>query len=167
MRLLSGLILPATLWLTAAGCSNDSGTTGPQTMPVELSVRVVEAFHGVRGGTVQVLNLRSGDVSPNLSAVTDTSGLAVFHSNINVLIPNHTYKFTVIAGVLIQSFPQQDTIRIPSAPNTASGYELATTVYMMLPDSSRAERVPVKPRGAGIDDFLAGPFPMTFNRERL
>jgi len=135
------------LWTT--GCSNDSGTTGPQTMPVELIVSVQDAFHGVRGGTVQVLNLRSGDVSPNLSAVTDTAGFAVFHSNINVLVPNHTYKFTVNAGVLIQAFPNQDTILIPNAPNTPSGYDLeAGTIYMKPPDTSKARRTPGTPPGA-------------------
>ncbi len=119
------LCAAAALALNVSGCSNDSGTTGPETMPVELSVRAMDAFHGVRGGTVQVRNL---------SAVTDTGGLAVFHTDINTLLPNHTYRITVIAGSLVQAFPEADTVRIPSAPNQPWGYLLETTVYMKPPE---------------------------------
>jgi hypothetical protein len=110
------------LTIAVGGCSNDSATTGPQVMPVKLNVRVSALFHPPVGATVQV---------QNLSASTDTSGLAVFHSDINTLIPNHTYKISVIANGLVQAFPDADTIRIPSSPNEPSGYFLQTVVQMI------------------------------------
>jgi len=111
--------------LSVGGCSNDTGTSGPETMPVELSVRVLSAFHGVAGATVLIANLR---------AVTqDTTGLVIFHSDINTLLPNHTYRITVVGTGLIQAFPDADTVRIPSAPNMPSGYDLENNVYMKAP----------------------------------
>jgi hypothetical protein len=109
--------------LLLLGCSNQSDTTGPQAMPVELSVWVQEPFHGVSGATVMVANMR---------AVTDTSGLAVFQTDINVLLPNHTYSITVTAPGFTQAFPEADTVRIPSSPNQPNRYELVTTVQMKL-----------------------------------
>lgn len=90
-------------------------------MAVDLSVRVYEPLHAIHGATVQV---------QNLNAVTDNAGLAVFHTDINTLVPNHTYKSTVIAATFIQVSPEGDTIRIPSSPNEPSGYVLQTTVFM-------------------------------------
>jgi hypothetical protein len=90
-------------------------------MAVELSVWVYEPFHAIRGATVQV---------QNQNAVTDTAGLAVFHTDINTLVPNHTYKIKVIAATFIQAFPEADTIRIPSTPNEPSGFILGKTVQM-------------------------------------
>jgi hypothetical protein len=90
-------------------------------MAVELSVRVLEPLHAIRGATVQV---------QNQNAVTDTAGLAVFHTDINSLVPNHTYTIKVIAATFIQVSPEGDTIRIPSSPNEPSGYVLQTTVFM-------------------------------------
>jgi len=111
--------------LVLLGCSNESGTSGPETMPVNLSVRVINALHGMAGATVIVANL---------SATTpDTSGLVTFHSDINTLIPNHTYKITVVGTGLIQAFPDADTVRIPSAPNRSWGYDLETDVLMKAP----------------------------------
>jgi hypothetical protein len=113
------------LALKISGCSNDSVTSGPQTMAVELSVKVYSGFHGLAGATVLIANLR---------AVTqDTMGLVIFHSDINTLLPNHTYRITVVGTGLIQAFPEADTVRIPSAPNMPSGYDLETSVYMKVP----------------------------------
>ena len=123
MRTYAFLLLGAALILLVE-CSNDSGTSGPETLPVELDVRAQAGFCSVSGATVQV---------QNLSAVTDTYGLAVFHSDINILVPNHTYKITVIAGGLVQTFPDADTIRVPSSPKEPSGYVLFATVHMMPP----------------------------------
>jgi hypothetical protein len=120
MRVSTFLLIGAALTL-GGGCSNDSGTSGPQVMAVELSVRVLEPLHAIRGATVQV---------QNQNAVTDTSGLAVFHTDINSLVPNHTYTIQVIAATFIQVSPEGDTIRIPSSPNEPSGYVLQTTVFM-------------------------------------
>ncbi len=123
MRTYAFLLLGAALILLVE-CSNDSGTSGPETLPVELSVRVQCGIQGVSGAIVQV---------QNLSAVTDNSGLAMFHSDINIFVPNHTYKITVIAGGLVQAFPDADTIRVPSSPTDPSGYFLDTRVHMMPP----------------------------------
>jgi len=90
-------------------------------MPVELSVRAEAPFHGVRDGTVLVANMR---------AVTDTSGLAVFQTDINVLMPNHTYRIIVDAPLFVQITPEADTIRIPSSPNQPTGYVLDTVIFM-------------------------------------
>jgi hypothetical protein len=120
MKTCAFLFLGAALIL-GGGCSNDSGTSGPQVMAVELSVRVLEPLHAIRGATVQV---------QNQNAVTDTAGLAVFHTDINSLVPNHTYSIKVIAATFIQVSPEGDTIRIPSSPNEPSGYVLQTTVFM-------------------------------------
>lgn len=90
-------------------------------MPVELDVRVYQPLHPVIGAMCLVVNL---------NAVTDTSGLAVFHTDINTLVPNHTYKIKVIAAIFDQVSPEADTIRIPSSPNEPSGYFLAITVQM-------------------------------------
>ena len=125
MRSLAVFTVSAILALSIAGCSNDSGTSGPQTMAVELSVKVYSGFHGVAGATVLIANLR---------AVTqDTMGLVIFHSDINTLVPNHTYRITVAGTGLIQAFPEADTVRIPSAPNMPWGYDLETNVYMKVP----------------------------------
>lgn len=107
--------------LLSSGCSNDSGTSGPETMSVELSVWVQEPFHGARNTTVQVAGM---------SAVTDTSGLAVFRSDINILVPNHTYQIVVVSPVFMQSTPEADTIKIPSSPNRPNGYVLETYVFV-------------------------------------
>jgi hypothetical protein len=122
VRPLAVLTVISALAFGCIGCSNDSGTTGPQTMPVKLDVRVYQPLHPVIGAMVLVANL---------NAVTDTSGLAVFHTDINTLVPNHTYKITAIAATFVQAFPEADTIRIPSSPNEPSGYFLYTTVQMM------------------------------------
>lgn len=119
MKTLLGLGMA--LVLVAGGCSNDSGTTGPQTMPVELNVRVYQPLHPISGATVQ---------TANMNAVTDTSGLAVFHTDINTLIPNHTYKITVVAALFVQVSPDADTVIVPSAPNLPNGYQLNKTVQM-------------------------------------
>jgi hypothetical protein len=107
------------LWL--AGCSNQSDPTGPQAMPVELSVYVVEPLHPVNGATVIVANMKM---------ITDTSGFAIFQTDINVLLPNHTYQIYANRGNLIQAFPEADTVIVPSAPNTPTGYFLEKTVQM-------------------------------------
>jgi hypothetical protein len=111
--------------LVLLGCSNESGTSGPETMPVNLSVRVINALHGMAGATVIVANLQA--------TTQDTSGLVTFHSDINTLIPNHTYKITVVGTGLIQASPDADTVRIPSAPNRSWGYDLETYVLMKAP----------------------------------
>jgi hypothetical protein len=96
-------------------------------MVVDLSVRVLNAFHGVAGATVLIANLR---------AVTqDTTGLVKFHSDINTLLPNHTYRITVVGTGLIQAFPEADTVRIPSTPNMPWGYDLETNVFMKPPET--------------------------------
>ena len=94
-------------------------------MPVELSVRVISGFHGIVGATVLIANLRE--------TTQDTTGLVIFHSDINTLLPNHTYRITVAGTGLIQAFPDGDTMRIPSVPNMPSGYDLETNVYMKAP----------------------------------
>ena len=121
MRPLAALVFSATLALNLVGCSNDSGTSGPQVMPVELDVRVYQPLHPIQGATVQI---------NNLNAVSDTAGLAVFHTDINTLMPNHTYKIMVVAALFVQVSPEGDTIRIPSSPNEPSGYFLQTVVQM-------------------------------------
>ncbi len=120
MRPYAFVLLGAVLVL-GAGCSNDSGTSGPEAMAVELSVRAMEPFHGVSGATVLVENLKG---------ITNSEGLAVFHTDINVLAPNHSYRIIVNAGNLIQAFPESDTVIVPSAPNMPSGYILEKTVQM-------------------------------------
>lgn len=121
MRSCSFLLLGAALAL-GGGCSNDSGTSGPQVMPVELDVRVMQPLHAIQGATVYV---------SNLTAVTNSEGLATFHTDINTLFPNQTYAITVAANGFIKAFPEPDTIRIPSSPNEPSGYVLETTVQMI------------------------------------
>jgi hypothetical protein len=119
------------LW--TAGCSNDSGTSGPQTIAVELNATAQGAFHGVPGATVMVFNQRAGDPPPNLTAVTDTGGVAHFATNINVLLPNHVYKLTVLEhGGWVQAYPNEDTLAIPSTPNFPNGYVLDYTVQMKI-----------------------------------
>ena len=120
MRSCAFLLLGAALAL-GGGCSNDSGTSGPQVMPVELDVRVMQPLHAIQGATVFV---------SNLTAVTNSEGLATFHTDINTLIPNQTYTITVAASGFIKAFPEPDTIRIPSSPNEPSGYVLEATVQM-------------------------------------
>jgi hypothetical protein len=89
-----------------------AGTTGPQTMPVELNARVSAIGH-------------------HMNAVTDTENLAVFHTDINTLMPNHFYQISVIAAGLVQAVPEEDTVIIPSSSNEPSGYVLAITVQMI------------------------------------
>ena len=133
MRTLAVLTIAATLALSCSGCSNDSGTSGPQTLTVQLNVRAQGAFHGVPGATILVFNQRAGDPPPNLTAVTDTGGVAHFATNIDVLLPNHVYKFTVLDhGGWVQAFINEDTLAIPSTPNFPSGYVLDYTVQMKL-----------------------------------
>jgi hypothetical protein len=116
-----------------SGCSNDSGTSGPQTIAVELNVTAQGIFHGVPGATVLVFNQRAGDPPPNLTAVTDTGGVAHFATNINVLLPNHVYKLTVLEhGGWVQAYPNEDTLAIPSTPNFPNGYVLDYTVQMKM-----------------------------------
>ncbi len=121
MRPLAVLAVSATLALNLAGCSNDSGTSGPQVMAVELDVRIYQPLHPIQGAIVQI---------NNLNAVSDTAGLAVVQTDINTLMPNHTYKIAVIAALFDQVSPEGDTIRIPSSPNEPSGYSLETVVQM-------------------------------------
>jgi len=123
MRTCVFVLLGAALAL-GGGCSNDSGTSGPQVMAVELDVRVSGIGNPVKNATVQV---------QNMNANTDNEGLAVLHSDINTMIPNHTYGITVFAAGLVQASPEADTIRIPSTPNQPSGYVLETTVQMKTP----------------------------------
>lgn len=133
MRPLATLVVSATLALNLAGCSNDSGTSGPQTLTVQLNVRAQGAFHGVPGATVLVFNQRPGDPPPNLTAVTDTGGVAHLATNIDVLLPNHVYKLTVLDhGGWVQAFPNEDTLVIPSTPNFPGGYIMDYTVQMKL-----------------------------------
>ena len=133
MRLFAVLTVVATLALGCSGCSNDSGTTGPQTMSVELDVTAQGMFHGVPGATILVFNQRSGDPPPNLTAVTDTGGVAHFATNINVLLPNHVYKLTVLEhGGWVQAYPNEDTLVIPPQPNIPNGYLLEQTVQMKI-----------------------------------
>jgi hypothetical protein len=133
VRPLAVLAVSAILALNLAGCSNDSGTSGPQTLTVQLNVRAQGAFHGVPGATVLVFNQRAGDPPPNLTAVTDTGGVAHFATNINVLLPNHVYKLTVLEhGGWVQAYPNEDTLAIPSTPNFPNGYVLDYTVQMKL-----------------------------------
>jgi len=133
MRPIAALVFFATLALSIAGCSNDSGTSGPQTLIVQLNVRAQGAFHGVPGATVMVFNQRAGDPPPNLTAVTDTGGVAHFATNINVLLPNHVYKLTVLDhGGWVQAYPNEDTLAIPSTPNFPNGYVLDYTVQMKI-----------------------------------
>ena len=133
MRLVAVLTFVTMLALSIAGCSNDSGTSGPQTLTVQLNVRAQGAFHGVPGATVLVFNQRAGDPPPNLTAVTDTGGVAHFATNIDVLLPNHVYKLTVLDhGGWVQAFPKEDTLAIPSTPNFPGGYILDYTVQMKL-----------------------------------
>lgn len=133
MKPLAALAVAVTLALSAAGCSNDSGTSGPETLPVELNVTAQGMFHGVPGATVLVFNQRPGDPPPNLTAVTDTGGVAHFATNINVLLPNHVYKLTVLEhGGWVQAYPNEDTLVIPSQPNIPNGYLLEQTVQMKI-----------------------------------
>jgi len=110
--------------LVLLGCSN-SGTSGPETMTVELDVLAVEPFHNVSGAKVIVLNL---------TAVTDTSGSAVIKTDINTLHPTQTYQIYVTHPNFTQAFPDQDTVIVPSAPNNPSGtgYILSKTVQMKM-----------------------------------
>jgi len=107
--------------LVLLGCSNESGTSGPETMTVELDVRVQAGLQSVSGATVMV---------QNLSAVTDNSGLAVIHTDINTLHPTQTYPITVTHPSFVQISPDQDTVIIPNSPNKSSGYVLDKTVQM-------------------------------------
>jgi hypothetical protein len=121
MKTCAFLLLGTALAL-GGGCSNDSGTSGPQVMTVELDVTVYQPGpHPVIGATVQV---------QNMTAVTDTLGLAIIKSDINTLVPNNTYTITVIAAIFKQTSPLGDTIRIQSSPNEPSGYLYPITVSM-------------------------------------
>ena len=120
MRTCAFLLLGAALAL-GGGCSNDSGTSGPQVFPVELTVSVQEGIHKVQGATVQVLNM---------STVTNNEGVADFHTDINTLIPTYTYQITVISSLLIQATPERDTVIVPRELNTPTGYVLGKTVQM-------------------------------------
>jgi hypothetical protein len=114
-------------------CSNDSGPNGPETLPVELNVTAQGMFNGVPGASVMVFNQRPGDPPANLTAVTDTGGVAHFATNINVLLPNHVYKIIVPEhGGWIQAYPNRDTLVIPSQPNIPNGYLLEQTVQMKI-----------------------------------
>jgi hypothetical protein len=133
VRLVAVLTFITMLALSYSGCSNDSGTSGPETLPVELNVTAQGMFNGVPGASVLVFNQRPGDPPPNLTAVTDTGGVAHFATNINVLLPNHVYKITVLEhGGWIQAYPNEDTLAIPSTPNFPSGYVLDYTVQMKI-----------------------------------
>src|SRR5512137_1653058 len=122
MRYSAFLLLGAALAL-GGGCSNDSGTSGPQVMPVELDVTVYQPGpHPVVGATVLV---------QNMTAVTDHSGLAIIKSDINTLVPTKTYTITVIAALFVQVSPKGDTIRIENSPNEPSGYLYPITVSMV------------------------------------
>lgn len=120
MRSCAFLLLGAALAL-GGGCSNDSGTSGPQVMPVELDVRVIVPPHPVPYAVVRVLNM---------NAITNSDGLATFHTDINTLMPNNTYPIMVAANGLVQVSPEGDTIRVPSSPNETSGYLLQAMVQM-------------------------------------
>lgn len=109
--------------LLLTGCSNQSGTAGPETIPVELSVWVLQPLRGIAGATVFFANMKA--VTP------DTTGLVVFHTDINVLVPNHTYQIVVSAPGFVQAFPGADTVRIPSVPDDPyTGYHLVARVQM-------------------------------------
>lgn len=110
------------LALVLTGCSNDSGTTGPQVMPVDLTVTVGYIFHGVPNATVLVVNLKE--------VTKDTTGVVTFHTDINTLLPNHKYPISVIAPGLVQDTTEDDTVRVPNAPNTANGYDLQYFIHM-------------------------------------
>lgn len=123
-------LMAVTLTLLPNGCSNESTTSGPVTIPVKLAVSV-SFMNPTSGATVNVLNYFPNDPGVHLQSVTDKNGYATFETDFNVLLPNHLYRIQVpdIDG-LTQAFPDQDTLRIPSAPNHGNSYDLFTTVSM-------------------------------------
>jgi hypothetical protein len=125
------LLMAATLALFPEGCSNESTTSGPVTIPVKLSVSV-SFINPTPGATVNVLNYSPNDPGVNLQAKTDNSGYAEFNTDFNVLLPNHIYKVKVqdIDG-LKQANPDQDTVWVPSSPNYPDHYELYRPISMM------------------------------------
>jgi len=115
------LLMAATLALLPDGCSNESTTSGPVTLPVKLTVNLIY-LRPLTGATVFVSNLETK---------TDNEGTAVFNTTIDVLFPNCSYAIRVPDFQdATQAYPETDSVKIPSEPTTAYGWDLNTWVLM-------------------------------------
>jgi len=126
------MIVLVFLVLSPLGCSNESTTSGPVTIPVKLTVSVSSPMCPTSGAMVNVLNYSPTDPAVYLQAKTDNSGYAEFNTDFDVVLPNHIYKFKVqdIYG-LKQATPDQDTVWVPSSPNYPDHYEFYRPISMM------------------------------------